>query len=97
MRLKRILSVILIALGVVWSIGFPKTSELDRPDFVMSVAISVGLLGSGILLFALKTKSWLIAILTIALLWSGLANVSLYALARDATRIMSDATRHRPR
>jgi hypothetical protein len=86
-NVRRWLGVALLILGVIWSIGFPKsTTDPLRPDFVMSIAISVGLFGSAGMLLALRTRSWTVLALSIALLWSCLANVTLYAIARDYVR-----------
>ena len=94
MRSKPILGSILIALGVIWSVGFPKTSPSLRSDFVMSVALALGLLGSGVLLFALRSRSWFLTALSVALLWSTLANVTLYAIAREQALLLLEQTNH---
>jgi hypothetical protein len=89
---RRWLGVALLILGVIWSIGFPKgTAEPLRPDFVMSIAIAVGLVGSGGLLLTLRRRTWTTIALSIALLWSCLANVTLYAIARDYLRQIRQA------
>lgn len=93
MKPKLYLSLILIALGVVWSARFPKTGQLDRPDFVISVAIGLGLVGSGAVLFARRRRTWPLTLLVLALLWSSLANVALFASVRDANRALQHETR----
>jgi hypothetical protein len=89
--MAKILSATLIVLGLIWSVGFPKHGFPARPDFVMSVSVAVGLLGSGALVFALRSKPWPTHLLSLALLWSCLANVTLYAIAHDFARALQHA------
>jgi len=97
MKSRRVESSILIAAGFIWALGVPNDVP-ERPDFVISVAITLGLLGSGALL--LIARRWAATGLALALLPSCLANVSLYAISRDAfaaLRYVSEAaaTAHR--
>ncbi len=72
-----VLASILIGAGVFWSIMFPKTTAIFRPDFVGSVAIGVGLVASGVLVFSVKRSRVLHFILSLLLLWSLLLNAVL--------------------
>jgi len=76
---------IFIVCGVVWSIMFPKTSDVLRPDFVISVALGVGLIITGVLFLFLKKSKMLLVALFILLLWSVLLNVCLFVAIRYAT------------
>ena len=73
---------IFIVCGVVWSIMFPKTSDALRPDFVISVALGVGLIVTGVLFLLLKKSKMLVSALLILLLWSVLLNVCLFVTIR---------------
>jgi hypothetical protein len=89
MKIRRMLGFVLLIAEVIWTVGFPKSkfqSNLMRPDLVASVAMSIGLFGSGGLLLASRVKSLPTLVLSITLLWSCLANVTLYAIARDYVR-----------
>jgi len=80
--IRGIIASILIGCGVVWSIMFPKTSDLLRPDFVASVALGMGLIVTGALFLFLKRPTILVGVLLILLLWSALFNVCLLAQLR---------------
>lgn len=83
MIIKIVLASILIGAGVFWSIMFPKTPAIFRPDFVASVAIGVGLVVSGILVFLVKRSRVLHFILSLFLLWSLLLNAVLLSTVKD--------------
>jgi len=78
-----------IALGVVWSIGFPKKASL-APDMVMSVCIGAALIGTGVLL--LRRTRPATTVLSIALLWSVLASSTLLSMVVDLNRLLSSSS-----
>ena len=69
---------------------FPKTTEIFRPDFVASVAIGVGLVASGVLVFFVKRSRVLHFILSLLLLWSLLLNAVLFSIAKLASKAIQD-------
>jgi hypothetical protein len=69
---------------------FPKTSDMMRPDFVLSVALGVGLIVTGILCFFITKSRAVLLCLAILLLWSVLTNVVFYALLRGSLEIVRD-------
>ena len=76
---RHFVGALFILAGVIWTIMFPKTSDLLRPDFVASVAIGIGLMVPGVLLlFSMEGRRMMIA-LSIVLLWSLLLNGALLA------------------
>lgn len=83
MIIKIVLASILIGAGVFWSIMFPKTTAIFRPDFVASVGIGVGLVASGALVFLVKQSRILHFILSLLLLWSLLLNAVLLSTVKD--------------
>jgi hypothetical protein len=83
MIIKIVLASILIGAGVFWSIMFPKTTAIFTPDFVASVAIGVGLVASGVLVFLVKRSRVLHFILSLLLLWSLLLNAVLLSTIKD--------------
>ena len=90
MIIKIVLASILIGAGVFWSIMFPKTTAIFRPDFVASVAIGVGLVASGVLVFLVKRSRVLLFILSLLLLWSLLLNAALLSQAKSLIEIVKD-------
>ncbi|MHC4110844.1 MAG: hypothetical protein ACYSUY_07200 [Planctomycetota bacterium] len=88
--IKIVLASILIGAGVFWSIMFPKTTAIFRPDFVASVAIGVGLVASGVLVFLVKRSRVLLFMLSLLLLWSLLLNAALLSQAKAVTEIVKD-------
>jgi hypothetical protein len=90
MIIKIVLASVFIGAGVFWSIMFPKTTEIFRPDFVASVAVGVGLVASGVLIFLVKRSRFLLFILSLLLLWSLLLNVVLLSEAKSLTEIVKD-------
>lgn len=86
----KIIGVVFIITGLVWSAVFPKTGYFIRPDFVASVAIGLGLIIPGIImLFITKTRA-LSSILVILLVWSVLLNACLFSWAYGATVLVRD-------
>ena len=86
MKAQQIAGTVLVIAGTVWSVMFPKTSDVLRPDFVASVAIGIGLIVPGVLVFkAMRSNLFMIALCTL-LLWSLLANVFLVCTIRDWIR-----------
>ena len=88
--IKIVLASVFIGAGVFWSIMFPKTTEIFRPDFVASVAIGVGLTASGVLVLFVKRTRVLLFILSLLLLWSLLLNAALFSHVKSATEILKD-------
>ena len=88
--IKIVLASVFIGAGVFWSIMFPKTTDIFRPDFVASVAIGVGLVASGVLIFLVKRTRVLLFILSLLLLWSLLLNAALFSHVKYATEFVKD-------
>jgi hypothetical protein len=80
---------IFIIAGTVWSIMFPKTTDLFRPDFVASVAIGVGLILPGIGILFVKRSTALPSVLSILLLWSLLLNAFLFSEMWGLAKLVS--------
>jgi len=87
---RTIIGSILIVCGVIWLIMFPKTSNILRPDFVISVALGLGFIGTGVLFLFLKKSKTLLGALFILLLWSVLLNVCLFAAIRHAADFIKE-------
>ncbi|MBU4285377.1 MAG: hypothetical protein KKD76_00600 [Verrucomicrobia bacterium] len=86
----KILGVICIVAGLVWSVLFPKTGYFLRPDFVASVAIGLGLIIQGvIMLFIARTRA-LLSTLAILFVWSVLLNVFLFSLFHGANTFIRE-------
>ena len=83
MIIKIVLASILIGAGVFWSLMFPKTTAIFRPDFVASVGIGVGLVASGVLVLLVKRSRVLHFILSLLLLWSLLLNAVLLSTVKE--------------
>ena len=90
MIIKIVLASILIGAGVFWSLMFPKTTAIFRPDFVAPVGIGVGLVASGVLVFLVKRSRVLLFILSLLLLWSLLLNAALLSQAKSLIEIVKD-------
>lgn len=88
--IRTVIVVVIIGFGLVWSIMFPKTKDILRPDFVFSAALGFGLIVTGLLIFLMARSRALSIVLLILLLWSALCNISFYAKLRD----MAHLTRH---
>jgi hypothetical protein len=86
MRAQHIIGALLVAAGIVWSIKFPKDGVPLRPDFVASVAIGIGLIVPGMVVFTLKRSRLLAASLCTLLLWSVLLNAFLASTVHDWTK-----------
>ena len=71
---------------------FPKSREIFRPDFVLSVALGIGLLVTGVLCFFIKRSRAVVLLLSIMLLWSALANVFFFAQLRSLRDIVVHIT-----
>ena len=87
---KVVIASILIAAGAIWSIMFPKTREVLRPDFVASVAIGIGLVIPGVLILFLKRSRVLPVVLSILLLWSLLINVFFVCWVKQAAEVFRE-------
>ena len=84
---------IFIVAGVVWSLMFPKTKDLLRPDFVASVAIGAGLIIPGFIIIFLKKNRIVSSILSIFLIWSVLMNVFLLSFAKYSVKAMQEMSK----
>ena len=87
---RTVFGCLIIACGIIWSIMFPKTREIFRPDFVLSVALGIGLLVTGVLCFFIKRSRVVVLLLSIMLLWSALANVFFLAELQSLREIVLD-------
>jgi len=90
---KVVIASILIAAGMIWSIMFPKTREILRPDFVASVAVGIGLVVPGVLILFLKRARVLPIVLSILLLWSLLMNVFFVCWVRQFVEVFHEEVR----
>ena len=72
------IALLLVLAGVVWSVMFPKRPDLG-PDMVASIAIGVGLIGTGVLVWASKHLRTSTTVLSILLLWSLATNSYLWS------------------
>lgn len=70
-------AVVLLTFGVAWSILFPKSWDVLRPDTFASILFGVGLIGGG-LLFAWRSRSFSLMLLCALLLWSVLLNLVMF-------------------
>jgi hypothetical protein len=87
---KAVIGTIFIVAGVIWSIMFPKTADVFRPDFVASVTIGMGLILPGIVILFFKRLRVLPTILSILLFWSLLLNVVLISWAKTAGKAFQE-------
>ena len=87
-----IIGSILIVAGVVWSLMFPKTKDILRPDFVASVAIGVGLIIPGFIILFLKKHRMVSSILSMFLIWSILMNLFLFSFAKYSVNVIRKMT-----
>ena len=87
---RAVFGCLIIACGIIWSTMFPKTSEIFRPDFVLSVALGIGLLVTGVSCFFIKRSRAVVLLLSIMLLWSALANVFFLAQLQSLRDIVLD-------
>jgi len=89
-NLTTILGCVAIGYGIVWSLLFPKTDELLRPDFVFSAALGAGLIGTGILCFFMTRPRTAPLVLAILFLWSVLTNLVFLAMLRSSLEVVQD-------
>ncbi len=75
-RARLAVAAILLTIGVAWTILFPKTWDVFRPDTFASILFGVGLIGGGLLLLWESKKASLM-LLWMALLWSVSLNLVL--------------------
>jgi len=87
---RTVFGCLIIASGVIWSVMFPKTREIFEPDFVLSAALGIGLLVTGVLCFFIKRSRVVVLILSTVLLWSTLANVFFLAQLRAFRDVVVD-------
>lgn len=87
---KAVIGTIFVVAGVIWSIMFPKTADVSRPDFVASVAIGMGLILPGIVILLFKRLRALPTVLSILLFWSLLLNVVLISWAKTAVKVVQE-------
>jgi cell shape-determining protein MreD len=87
---RAVIGTIFVVAGFIWSIMFPKTADVFRPDFVASVAIGMGLILPGIVILFFKRLRVLPTILSILLFWSLLLNVVLISWAKTVGKIVQE-------
>jgi cell shape-determining protein MreD len=87
---RAVIGTIFVVAGVIWSIMFPKTADVFRPDFVASVAIGMGLILPGIVILFFKRLRVLPTILSILLFWSLLLNVVLISWAKTVGKAVQE-------
>lgn len=87
---KAVIGTIFVVADVIWSIMFPKTADVFRPDFVASVAIGMGLILPGIVILFFKKLRALPTVLSILLFWSLLLNVVLISWAKTAVKVVQE-------
>ena len=85
-----VIGTIFVVAGVIWSIKFPKTADVFRPDFIASAAIGMGLILPGIVILFFKRLKVLPTILSIFLFWSLLLNVVLISWAKTVGKIVQE-------
>ena len=93
MSMRKIIGVVCVVGGVVWSVMFPKTGDGLRPDFVASVAVGLGLIIPGVILLWIPRIKGVVAVLAVLLIESMLLNVSLIFWAREAARFIQQSVR----
>ena len=76
--------------GLTWSVMFPKTADIFRPDTVASIAVGTGLILPGVIILFFKQSRALVSVLTILLLWSLLLNVVLFSWIKTASTIFQE-------
>jgi hypothetical protein len=81
------LGALLVLAGVIFGCCFPKKAGLIEnflaPDAVMSLGLTLGLIGSGFIVMFTRREKIMRSVLGVVLLWSLLANASLAALLLD--------------
>ena len=85
---------IFIIAGVIWSVMFPKTTDIFRPDFVASAAIGAGLILAGFIILFLKKHRIGTGILSILLIWSILLNLFLFSYAKYSVNAIHKMTQN---
>jgi hypothetical protein len=93
---RAVIGTIFVVTGVIWSIMFPKTADVFRPDFIASVAIGMGLILPGIVILFFKRLRVLPTILSILLFWSLLLNVVLISWAKTVGKIVQEIAQENP-
>lgn len=88
--IRTIFGCAVVGCGIIWSIMFPKTGEILRPDFVLSVALGIGLIVTGILCLLMTRSRAALLVLSILFLWSVLTNVVFLSLLRGSFEIVRD-------
>ena len=90
LAIRTVIGTIFVVAGVIWSIKFPKTADVFRPDFIASVTIGMGLILPGIVILFFKRLRVLSTILSILLFWSLLLNVVLISWAKTVGKIVQE-------
>lgn len=91
-RIRTGLGALFLLAGAAWSVGFPKKASL-APDMVASVALALGLFGSGLLLWRGRTLRRSSLAVWLVCGWSLLLNVALYSELRAVSRVLLDQAR----
>jgi predicted acyltransferase len=93
---KIIFGNILVIVGIVWSIMFPKTTDLSKPDFVASAAIGAGLILSGLIILFLKKNRIISGVLSMLLIWSVAMNLFLFSYMKCSIKTIREMTKDDP-
>ena len=91
--IRKIVGIVCVVGGAVWSAMFPKTGDWLRPDFVASVAVGLGLIIPGVILLWIPRITGGVAVLAVLLVESILLNVSLIFWARETARFIQQSVR----
>ena len=86
-RPRTLTALLLISVGVVWLFFFPKKASLNA-DMVLSVAIAVSFLGTGVIVWLSDRMTRSASVLSALLLWSLSANAYLFAWQHQAGRYL---------
>jgi Ca2+/Na+ antiporter len=93
---KILIGSIFVIAGIVWSIMFPKTTDLSKPDFVASVAIGAGFILSGLIILFLKKNRIVSGVLSILLIWSVAMNLFLVCYAKNSIKTIRELNKDDP-
>jgi hypothetical protein len=90
MNARRVVGIVLVLAGVVWSVMFPKKGDVLAFDFVGSVAIGLGLILTGFLVYRLTRARLVPTTMGIFLVWSLLMNACLVAEMHARAKMLLD-------
>lgn len=93
LRPRNLTALLLISMGVVWLLLFPKKASLHA-DMVLSVVIAVSLLGTGVIVWLSDRMTRSASVLSALLLWSLSANAYLFAWQHQVGRYLLPQMHH---